>query len=66
MKENNTQRIWATKKDVAQHLKCSLRTVENWISQGLLVSYRFGGRIFLDLNEVDQAVYRSNKGGCNI
>jgi excisionase family DNA binding protein len=60
-KNESEKKLWATKKDVAMHLKCSLRTIENWIAKGLLISYRFGGRVFLDLNEVDQAVFNSNK-----
>ncbi len=39
-----------------RYLSVSQRTVENWVSSGLIRCYRLGGRVFFDQDEIDQCV----------
>ncbi len=50
---------WLTKKDVCQYLRVSLRTVENWTSQGIIKAYKLGGRVIYNREEID-AIIQSN------
>lgn len=53
---------WVRKKDVAKHLNISVRTVDNWMSKGVLPHIRLGERgVFFKLSEVDEAVNRRFK-----
>jgi excisionase family DNA binding protein len=53
---------WVTKKDVAKHLNISVRSVNNWMSKGVLPHIRLGQkRIFFKLSEVDEAINRQFK-----
>lgn len=47
-----------TPKEVAQFLKCDLKTVYNWRTTGKLIAYAIGSRIFYKKHEVEQALIR--------
>jgi excisionase family DNA binding protein len=47
---------WLTKKDLCQYLKVSLRTVENWTSQGIIKAYKLGGRVLFNREEIDTII----------
>ena len=49
-------RRYASIKQTAEYLGIGERTVRDKIAAGLLVAYRNGGIIRLDLNEVDAAM----------
>ena len=38
---------WIRKKELAQHLKVSLRTIDNWIGKGMIPYIRLGSRMIL-------------------
>lgn len=45
---------WATKREAAEHLGVSLRTIDRFIAEGKLPAYRHGQRMTrVDLNDVD-------------
>jgi excisionase family DNA binding protein len=50
------ERKWLAKKDAMRYLSISQRTIENWVNEGLLRSYRLGGRIFFDQYEIDEDI----------
>jgi excisionase family DNA binding protein len=52
---------WVNKKDVAQHFKISVRTVENWMKRGLLPYIRTGKNVRFKLSEADETVNRRIK-----
>lgn len=46
---------WATKEEVAEHLRVSVKTVQRMTSRGQLTAYSVGPRLLrYDLSEVDQ------------
>jgi excisionase family DNA binding protein len=47
---------WLTKKEAAMYLKLSVRSIENLIKNGLLQSHKLGGRVLLDIKEIDVCV----------
>ena len=50
-------RRWATKAEVAEHLRTSIRTVERMVDRGELRAYPVGERLVrFDLAEVDAAL----------
>src|SRR5262245_26327758 len=46
---------WVGKKEAAQHLSISQRTVDNWMRKGLLPYIRLGRAVRFKLSEVDEA-----------
>ncbi len=50
------QTHWLTKKEAAMHLKLSVRSIENLIKKGLLQAHKLGGRVLLDVKEIDMCV----------
>lgn len=49
-----------TRKDLAEHYKVSLRTVDNWMKDQLIPFFRIGDNIRFDLFDVDAAVRRNH------
>ncbi|MBQ9417209.1 MAG: helix-turn-helix domain-containing protein [Bacteroidales bacterium] len=47
---------WVDTADLCQWLKVSRRTVERWMSRGLIKGYRMGGRLYFSRSEVDRAL----------
>lgn len=45
---------------VAKHLQISLPTLHSYVKQGLIKSYRIGGKVRFKLEEVDQALTERN------
>lgn len=43
--------------EVAEMLKISLPTLNNWSKSGILQSYRIGNRVLYKQDEIDQAVH---------
>lgn len=53
---------WVRKKELAQHLKVSLRTVDNLMGKGIVPYIRLGSRkVLFKLNEVDESLNRRYK-----
>lgn len=59
---NTKERKWMTKKDVMRYLSISQRCLENWVNQGIVRSYRIGGRVFFDQFEIDEDITKSRSG----
>lgn len=52
-----TNETYMTKKDAAEALGVSVKTVERWIARGILKAYRFGPRrVLISQTEVDNAL----------
>ncbi|MEW5810893.1 MAG: helix-turn-helix domain-containing protein [Actinomycetota bacterium] len=50
-------RRYASLKDAAEYSGVTMRTIRNWISEGLITGYRINQRLVrVDLNELDQAM----------
>lgn len=47
------ERKWMGKKELMRYLSISKRTVENWMSMGIIRYYRVRGKVFFDQNEID-------------
>ena len=46
---------YASAKEAAEYVGCSVSTIERWIARGELTAYRYGTRLTrVDLNEIDQ------------
>ncbi len=60
--KDNKERRWLTKKDATRYLSISTRCIENWVSQGVIRSYRLGGKVFFDQFEIDQDILASRNG----
>ena len=46
---------YASAKEAASYVGCSVSTIERWIARGELTAYRYGTRLTrVDLNEIDQ------------
>lgn len=59
---NATIEGWIKKRDVAKHLNVSQRTVDNWMTKGVIPYIRLGERrVLFKLSEVDEAVNRRFK-----
>jgi len=57
--ENKAPRIqWATKADVAAHLKCSLRTINNLMRRRILPYVKIGKMVRFQLQDCDHAMAR--------
>jgi len=52
----NSYTHWLTKKETAQYLKLSVRSIEYLIKNGLLQAHKIGGRVLLDIKEIDACV----------
>ncbi|QRY48126.1 helix-turn-helix domain-containing protein [Mycolicibacterium boenickei] len=49
-----TTRRWATKEEVANHIRVSVKTIQRMTARGELTAHRVGPRLIrYDLNEVD-------------
>lgn len=44
------------KKELMRYLSISKRTVENWMSMGIIRYYRVRGKVFFDQNEIDEDI----------
>ncbi len=55
-----TREIYLTRGEVSKHLQISLPTLHNYVKQGLIKSYRIGGKVRFKLEEVDQALTERN------
>jgi excisionase family DNA binding protein len=47
---------WLTKKEAAQYLKLSVRSIEYLIKKGMLQAHKLGGRVLLNIKEIDACV----------
>ena len=56
-----TQPRWATRPEVAEYIRKSVRTIDGWIAAGHIPAYRLpGGRsLVIDLNDVDALIQAS-------
>lgn len=52
---------WVGKKEVAEHFKISIRTVDNWMIRRLLPYIRTGRNVRFKLSEADETVNRCIK-----
>ena len=53
---------WVKKADCAKHLNISVRTLNNWMTKGVIPYIRLGERrVFFKLSEVDEAINRRFK-----
>ncbi|MFM7729450.1 MAG: helix-turn-helix domain-containing protein [Flavobacteriales bacterium] len=48
--------FWITKKEAAMYLKLSVRSIEHLIKKQLLPAHKLGGRVLLDVREIDDCV----------
>lgn len=52
---------WATKEEVAQHLRVSVKTVQRMTARGELTAHNIGPRLIrYDLTEIDQMLVGSS------
>ena len=51
---------WLPKKDLMRYLSVSQRWIENHVKNGNLKSYRFGGKVYFDRDEIDAAMRSSS------
>lgn len=56
MSTNNIQSKWLTKKDLTRYLPISMRTVENYVKQGIFKAYKIGGRVLFNKDEIDKVI----------
>lgn len=54
---------WITKKEAGQYLKLSVRSIENLVNKGVLKAHRIGGRVLLNIEELDMAVQGGQSHG---
>ena len=52
---------WVGKKAAAEHLKISVRSVDNWMKKGLIPYIRIGRGVRIKLSEVDEMLNRRLK-----
>lgn len=51
----NSPRRWSTKDEVAEHLRCSTKTVDRLVDSGTITAYPIGPRMVrFDIEEIDQ------------
>jgi excisionase family DNA binding protein len=55
---------WVGKKETAEHLGFSQRTVDNWMKNGLIPYIKIGKVVRFKLSEVDEAINRRLKIRC--
>ncbi|WP_232491053.1 helix-turn-helix domain-containing protein [Mycobacterium dioxanotrophicus] len=56
----NTRR-WATKEEVAEHIRVSVKTVQRMTARGELTAHNVGPRLIrYDLNEIDAMLTPTN------
>ncbi|MET4611064.1 hypothetical protein ABIC28_002045 [Rhodococcus sp. PvR044] len=53
----------ASVREGASRADCTTRTIHNYFNRGLLTRYRRGGRVFVDLNEVDSLLVADIRDG---
>lgn len=61
--KNNTSNEsiqYLTRGEVSKYLQISLPTLHSYVKQGLIRSYRIGGKVRFKLKEVDQALTERN------
>jgi len=63
--EQPRRRRWASITQTADHLSKSERTVREMIYDGRLKGYRLGRTVFIDLNEVDDAMVEVSTPSCS-
>lgn len=56
MSTQNTDTKWLTKKDLTRYLPISIRTVENYVKQGIFKAYKIGGRVLFNKDEIDKVI----------
>ena len=54
------ERDFYTRKEVADRVGVSVRTIDNWIKKGLFEAYRLGGRIRIKKSAWDSFIKESN------
>jgi excisionase family DNA binding protein len=52
---------YLTRKEVAKMLKCDLSTIHNWTTQGKLIPYGIGNRVYYKRSEVEAALISFGK-----
>lgn len=57
---------WLTKKELTRYLPISLRSIENYVKQGIFKSYRIGGKILFNIAEIDEAIQSSALPGFGV
>lgn len=56
-----TIRRWATKEEVAEHIRVSVKTVQRMTARGELTAHSVGPRLIrYDLNEIDATLTPAN------
>jgi excisionase family DNA binding protein len=55
-KEEPNRKPYLNRFEVAELLKISLPTLNNWSKSGIIQSYRIGNRILYKTEEIDQAI----------
>jgi excisionase family DNA binding protein len=57
---------WLTKKELTRYLPISLRSIENYVKQGIFKAYRIGGKILFNIAEIDEAIQGSALPGFGV
>lgn len=57
-KESANRIAYLNRFEVAEVLKISLPTLNNWSKSGIIQSYRIGNRVLYKTDEIDQAVQK--------
>ena len=52
---------YLSRTEVAEMLKCTLPTVYNWVSKGVINSYGIAGRVYFKRSEIESALICLNK-----
>jgi excisionase family DNA binding protein len=53
---NSAGKSWKTKREIASHLKCNIRTVTKLMKRRILPFVKIGRIVRLDLDECDRAM----------
>ena len=53
---NGDGRNWKTKREIASHFKCNIRTVTKLMRRGILPFVKIGRFVRLDVDECDRAM----------
>ena len=59
--KNDETTNYLDRSEVANILKISISTLNNWVKQGKLKPYGIGGRVYFKLSEIDQAMVPLNQ-----
>ncbi|PWJ42657.1 helix-turn-helix domain-containing protein [Sediminitomix flava] len=62
MKKNELSNSLITVAELAKRLRKTRQTIHNWTKAELIPSYKIGGSLFYDFEEVVNAI---KEGGCN-